>query len=166
MDGEYNNRRYMKSKFLSLLILIMIGILVAFGLYREYAEKAKMKIDMEGALFDKEDFPRIDASIQAQPLMNAFYRNFLEIKDSGEKYKVYTDTHSAYERLAHGHFIYYGIDYLNLDTIVATLPSEYELYLAEINLVELEFTPFAKEGFVFIVNKDNPIDSLTIEQKE
>jgi phosphate transport system substrate-binding protein len=30
--------------------------------------------------------------------------------------------------------------------------------------VELEFTPIGREAFVFFVNKDNPVDSLTTDQ--
>ena len=48
--------------------------------------------------------------------------------------------------------------------IVVTEPSEDELKYAEENDVELEVIPVVKEGFVFYVNVENPVKSLTLKQ--
>jgi phosphate transport system substrate-binding protein len=50
------------------------------------------------------------------------------------------------------------------DIIFVSEPSQQELDAAESQNVKLIITPIAKEGFVFITHKDNPVDSLTIEQ--
>ena len=51
-----------------------------------------------------------------------------------------------------------------MDLLVVTEPSEEELKLAEEKDVELEVIPVVKEGFVFYVNSQNPVKSLTLEQ--
>lgn len=43
-------------------------------------------------------------------------------------------------------------------------PSEEQLAYAKAQGVELEFVPIGREAFVFLVNKNNPVDSLTVEQ--
>jgi phosphate transport system substrate-binding protein len=48
--------------------------------------------------------------------------------------------------------------------IVARTPSEDELDLAHTNGVDLVVKPIALDAFVFILNKDNPLESLTLDQ--
>jgi ABC-type phosphate transport system, periplasmic component len=51
-----------------------------------------------------------------------------------------------------------------VDIFIGTEPSDEELALAEANGVKLTITPVCYDAFVFIVHKDNPIESLTVEQ--
>ena len=48
--------------------------------------------------------------------------------------------------------------------IFATPPSQDELQTAKENDTVLEADPVALDGFVFITHKDNPVDSLTVQQ--
>ena len=48
--------------------------------------------------------------------------------------------------------------------LVSRMPSEDELALLKQQGVELEFYPFAKDAFVFIENRHNPVRDLTIDQ--
>ncbi len=50
------------------------------------------------------------------------------------------------------------------DIAVCVAPSEEQLAYAKEQGVELSFVPIGKEAFVFLVNKQNPVDSLTTEQ--
>ncbi len=50
------------------------------------------------------------------------------------------------------------------DIIFVAQPSEQQIAFAEENGVELEYVPIGYEGFVFIVNSENPVENLTIEQ--
>ena len=50
------------------------------------------------------------------------------------------------------------------DVFIGTDPSEEQLQYAARHGVELESTPLALEAFVFIVNEDNPVCSLTQQQ--
>ena len=96
------------------------------------------------------DEVRIDASLATQPLTNAILEKFTDINIIAD----YTNTHPAYIKLING----------ETDLIVVTEPSEEELNLANLAEVELEITPVVKEAFVFYVNKENPVNSLTTEQ--
>lgn len=104
-------------------------------------------------IFTEDEFPRIDASLATQPLTNAFYENFTG--SSSEKIEEsYSNTHPAYQKLING----------EKDLIVVTEPSEEELKMAEQANVELVVTPVVKEGFVFYINSENPVESLTLDQ--
>lgn len=50
------------------------------------------------------------------------------------------------------------------DVFIGTDPSEEQLAYAAQHGVEFESTPVALEAFVFIVNEDNPVESLTQQQ--
>ncbi|MDR2610134.1 MAG: substrate-binding domain-containing protein, partial [Clostridiales Family XIII bacterium] len=51
-----------------------------------------------------------------------------------------------------------------VDLFLGTEPSDDELALAKKNNVELVKKPVCMDAFIFVVNKDNPVDSLTVEQ--
>lgn len=120
--------------------------------------------DLYSALFTKENFPKMDASLATQPLTDAFYQNFLGLTPADDGYEGYTNTHWGYERLITGHTTFKDQEYADRDIIVVTYPSEEEQKLAEDNNVELDITPVVNEGFVFFVNKENPVDNLTLKQ--
>ena len=109
----------------------------------------------EGAtevLFTKETLPRVDASLATQPLMNAFVKNFTgeTVEELGVEY---SNTHPAYVKLINN----------ETDLIVVTEPSEEELAMAKEAGVELKVTKVVNEGFVFFVNKDNPVNNVSFE---
>ncbi|MCL2347666.1 MAG: substrate-binding domain-containing protein [Planctomycetaceae bacterium] len=67
----------------------------------------------------------------------------------------FSQTHQAYVNLIEG----------TRDLMFATrIPSEDEIALAKQKNVELELHPFAKDAFVFIANRNNPVRDLTLEQ--
>ncbi len=59
---------------------------------------------------------------------------------------------------------YYALATGEIDIMFGAYPSREQLNDAEKENTELLFTPIGREGFVFFVNKDNPIESLTSEQ--
>ena len=148
-------------KALKVLLVILIMAAVVAACYFSFKYFTKEKKDEKVAeatisgepIFTLEDYPKVDASLATQPLTNAFIKNF-----TGEDVDVdkleYSNTHPGYIKLIDG----------DVDLIVVTEPSEDELKYAEGKGVELEIVPVVKEGFVFFVNEDNPVDSLTFEQ--
>ncbi len=61
----------------------------------------------------------------------------------------------------------YAYPYLwekKVDLVFCLRPSEEQVKRAAQNGVVFEEVPFANEGFVFFVNKDNPVDSITVQQ--
>lgn len=103
-------------------------------------------------LFTKDTMPRIDASLATQPLTDAFIENFTgsTTKDLGIEY---TNTHPGYVKLINN----------ETDLIVVTEPSEEELKLAKEKNVELEVTKAVNEGFIFFVNKNNPVNEISFD---
>jgi len=150
-------------KFLTVLLVIVIMAGIVAGCYFAYKyftkeSKVEEKKEEEVAIamdpiFTAENFPKIDASLATQPLTNAIYRNFTGI-DVDIDSLDYSNTHPGYIRLIDG----------EKDLIVVTEPSEDEQNYAKEKGVELEIIPVVREGFVFFVNEDNPVDNLTFEQ--
>jgi phosphate transport system substrate-binding protein len=127
------------------------------------------------------NYPRVDGSTSAHPLQTmlacrilgvpcAWYEGDMfdptrrmipdpEFKGSAElAEKIFSiqhhGTHDAYMNLIHG----------EADIIlVARLPSQDELQAAQLRGVDLEVVPVALDAFVFLVNKDNPVEDLTLE---
>ena len=101
-------------------------------------------------------YPRLDGATAAYPVYAAMAQAIYEGLDSNtaSNYIKSTNTRNAYERLING----------EIDIFFGAQPSKQQLELAKSNGVALNLTPIAKEAFVFFVNSDNPIDSLTLEQ--
>ena len=115
-------------------------------------EQIEEKISTE-PLYTDENYPKVDGSTATVPLAEAFEANF-KGKKIDEVNVEHSKTHKAYEKLINK----------ELDLILVTSPSEDEEKLAKKANVELEVTKVVNEGFVFFLNKNNPVDSLTVEQ--
>lgn len=115
------------------------------------------KIVVENISLTKEDFQQIDGSTATIPITAELARQFLNASDDelDTIFHHYT-THMAYERLI------FNPEVTSL--IFATEPSVDELADAEEEGIELEVIPVALDGFVFITHKDNPVESLTVEE--
>jgi phosphate transport system substrate-binding protein len=111
------------------------------------------------------------------PLALEFARQHLGFSDAAANSFVhFSTTHFAYvnlilKRQQAGGDIYRDGDaamFLNkthpVDLIIATGASEEELDLAQQHDIELIQKPVCYDAFVFITHKDNPVESLTLEQ--
>lgn len=107
--------------------------------------------------FSKYDFRHIDGSTATIPITAELLRQFCGIDDSVIEYYIdHNTTGHAYENLITG--------FDNKNLIIVTEPSDEELEMAAEHNVVLDVTPVALDGFVFITHKDNPVDSLTLDQ--
>ena len=123
-------------------------------------------------------YPRIDGSTVALTMANEFAWQHLEMDDEkeGVSFVSFNSTHKAFMGLIHGDNSYGSVVYDEdghfvlmdnekaIDLIIVTHPSEEELVIAADAGVELIIEPVCHDAFVFIAHKDNPVDSLTIEQ--
>ena len=131
------------------MILVVIACIIGYM----YFTQEKVEIDNTEAIFTLENYPRIDGSTATLPLAEAFKADFTGT--NLEEVEVnHSKTHNAYVNLING----------DTDLILVTYPSEDEQKLAKESGVELEIVPIVKEAFVFLVNKDNPVEDLTLEQ--
>lgn len=95
-------------------------------------------------------FPITDGSTSTTNLDNAVRSAVL----GGEQSVVHTKTYDSFYRLLDG----------ACDLIFTTPLSEVQLNVMENVNFRHEAEPIAGEGFVFVVNRDNPVDTLTVEQ--
>lgn len=104
---------------------------------------------------DTTGLPRMDGSTSAIPLEIGLRSGFLGISYSAAKAQVkHTTTHDSFKRLIGG----------EVDLIFSVPISEEQQRAADEAGVKLTMEPVAREGFVFVVNVNNPIDSLTQDQ--
>lgn len=117
-------------------------------------------------IINENDMAIIDGSTATIPITAEIFRQFYDFTDSQvEQSSVvfHSTTHSAYLNLIDG--VYKGENTTNeTSLILVTPPSEEEKLYAKNRNVELDLTPIAKDGFVFITHKNNPVDSLTVTQ--
>ena len=102
-----------------------------------------------------EAYPRVDGSTVTIPLSEAAAASVMHLPlAEARQYVLHNKTHQAYLNLVDG----------KADIIFVTKPSADELAYAAEKQVELMVTPVVSEGFVFLVNKSNPVESLTLAQ--
>ena len=130
-------------------------------------------------LLTHDQFAGIDGSTATIPITAELARQFCGASDDNtaeadqrvSAYLNHNKTDVAYDNLIlkkKNHISWYGAKYQERVSTVrllfATPPSQDELQTAEANDTVLEADPVALDGFVFITHKDNPVDSLTVQQ--
>ena len=120
------------------------------------------------------DYPSLDGSTVSVPMAREFARQHLNLQEIElDAFVRFSTTHDAYVNLIEkkpnlgAELILTGSvmeERRPVDIFIGTEPSDEELALAEANGVKLTITPVCYDAFVFIVHKDNPIESLTVEQ--
>ena len=127
--------------------------------YLPFEETSKI-VKTDSQLLDfsnvpKEDLPIIDGATAAFPVYSAFvhavYPETTELYDGAFEYN---NTVGGYKRLGKK----------ETDIFIGAAPSKEQIAEAEENGTTFAYTQIGYEAFVFFVHKDNPIDSLTLEQ--
>lgn len=102
-----------------------------------------------------EELPIIDGATAAFPVYSAFvnavYPNSTKLYDGVFEYN---NTQGGYELLAEK----------KTDIFIGAAPSKDQIDFAEKNNTTFEYTQIGHEAFVFFVHKDNPVNSLTVDQ--
>lgn len=105
--------------------------------------------------YTKESYPKVDGSTATIPLSEAIAAKLMGLTaEEAKGFIKHNTTHNAYMNLIKG----------EADIIFVTPPSADELELAEKAGIELEVVPIVKEAFVFLVNKENPVDTISVAQ--
>lgn len=111
--------------------------------------------EVERPVFTMDNYPKICGSTVSIPLEEMLMATLTDQTiEAVRPYIPTTKTDEAYFKLI-SH---------QADLIFVTSPSQSELDSAQIANVTMEIVPIISEAFVFLVNKDNPVDSLTLEQ--
>ena len=133
-----------------------------------YAQDSPLTLQQWG------NYPSIDGSTVCVPLGMELARQHLSVPETDlAGFVNFSTTHSAYERLILGRpnpnvslaSCQTVLDPEKpVDLILVTAPSDEERALAREQGVELVLAPFCYDAFVFLVNAENPVDSLTAQQ--
>jgi len=145
--GKRNKTHFIWASIIALFLII--GIIKVIDINEE---KMKEKEFKELKTYLKENYDQfvIDGSTSTIPLHTAI-RNTLSLKRSEIQHSKTVD---AFNKLIMGeNDILMGVDY-----------SDELLKVAKDNGVDLGKVEITKEAFVFLINKNNPVKSLTIEQ--
>jgi len=167
----------MKNVKIIIILMIVIELMVAGCLNDEDNDDE----DKGELIFTEDNYPTVDGSTSTHPLAVLISCKMLDIPYKWEQYYddtrriVPEPTESSQEPIAENitkKVVHYGThsSYENLINekvdliLVARLPSDDELELANDMNVQLEAEAVALDAFVFIVNIDNPIESFTSKQ--
>ena len=108
-------------------------------------------VDPDTLTFTPETYPKVDGSTSTKPLAKSLQEEFTGEEDVEIKH---SKSHQSYLNLIDG----------LCDMILAVEPSEDAYAYAAEKGVTMRIEKVTNEGFVFFVNKRNPIDSLTLQQ--
>lgn len=106
-------------------------------------------------VFTRENFPRLNGSTSTAPLGQAIASVLLgEPREDVADLFTFSKTTQSYRELMWG----------NADLLIAAEPAEVIWQEKAQQEFQWEMSPFAVDGLVFVVNADNPVDSLTTQQ--
>ena len=101
-----------------------------------------------------DDLPVLDGATALFPIYCSFVEAVYPKNCNIQDVVFFTKTSKAYERLIEG----------KNDIIFVAEPSKQQREMAKEKGIEFNMYPIGYEAFVFIVNRRNPVDSLTIQQ--
>ena len=105
--------------------------------------------------FTKATYPKVDGATAMYPMSVEIAKAVIGLsEEEAEDFIKHHTTSKAYYNLIDG----------TCDLIFVSEPSDDILNRAKEAGVTFEMVGIGRDGFVFVVNQDNPVDSLTIEQ--
>lgn len=129
-----------------------------YGNYLPFSSSDKLAhLEKESSLkfSNADELPVVDGATALFPVYCSFVEAvYPEDCEEITDYVKFSTTAKAYEKLING----------DVDIIFVAEPSKEQLKAAEEAGISFEMYPIGYEAFVFIVNKKNPVDSLTLKQ--
>lgn len=164
--------------FKTLIYLLSIFIVLSLSGCEDKSDNGQIEVSLDSLTID--NYPKVDGSTSAHPLQVLIACKLLGVEYSwmpgwfDETYRIWPSfdekpdiaqfildsiihngTHSSYTNLING-----KADIV----IVARTASNDEINLADSVGITLTTTPIALDAFVFIVNINNPVHSLTVKE--
>lgn len=112
----------------------------------------------EKLMMTEAEFPKVDGATAMLPMVGEITKSVLGYTDEQAQKYLNENTQGKSAK------VYASVINKEKDLIFVSEPSDDILRQAKEANVEFDMTGIGKDGFVFIVNKDNPVNSLTIEQ--
>lgn len=130
--------------------------------YLPFTEPSKIVKKRTSVPLTGKELPVIDGAAALYPVFSAFVNavypeescHFENGNFTGDSLLQMNNTRAAYKEIVDG----------TADLVFCVAPSREQMHYAEEKGVELEFVPIGREAFVFLVNKNNRVDGLTVEQ--
>lgn len=104
------------------------------------------------------EFPKVDGATAMLPMIGEITKSVLNYSDEEAQKYLDENTHGKTAR------VYASLINKEKDLIFVSEPSDDIIKSAQENNVEFEMVGIGLDGFVFLVNKENKVDSLTLEQ--
>ena len=150
------------------ILLMVIASVICAGIYLFFTNKfsfgSKVQNNAEASqnmtagdnsiILSENELPRIGTSIFTQSLAKEIIKDYTQNPNVSEEALSCFELEEGYQKLLNG----------EIDVLLTTEPSEEALSLAQLSGTEFETQLIAKEGFVFYVNKNNPVNSLKVSQ--
>ena len=150
----------MKSKKLPALLLaalMILGLAACGGAQGNQAAPANSKLPevSDDLKIKEEEWPVVDGATAFLPFYTRAAAELLgKTEQEASELILCSTTDYAYPNLADK----------KADIIFCLGPSDEQVDYAKSKGVEFEYAPLLNEAFVFFVNKDNPVDSVTVQQ--
>ena len=121
----------------------------------EPAEEAKVPMTEAALKLGLEEWPVIDGALACLPYYEKMASLVLSMPiEEARQYVLDNNTPASFDEIAEG----------EADLIFCLHGSEEQEAYAKACGVTLDYTPYALDAFVFFVNKDNPVESVTMQQ--
>lgn len=144
----------LKRLYCAALALVLALPLAACG-GQQAASTTTPGADGGAVVFTRENMPRLDGSTATAPLAQAAAAVLLgESEEDVADLIDFSRTTESYRQLMQG----------NADLLIAAEPNAAVFDEMEEAGFEVQMEPLATDALVFMVNEDNPVDSLTTEQ--
>ena len=125
------------------------------AVFTPFSESSKTaKLGAASSLTLHSDFPVLDGAIALYPVYAAFAEAVYDPRFFSHEYVLCTNTRNAYKTLLSG----------ERDIIFIADASRSQAASAEAAGVNTHFTPIGREAFVFLVGKENPVNTITYQQ--
>ena len=129
--------------------------------YLPFAETTKI-VKKEYATKLEGDLPVIDGAAALVPVFNSFVYSLYP--ENSVKYENGDFTSDSALQYHNTRGAYKGIADRTIDIGILAGPNKEQIQYAKDKGVEFELTPIGRESFVFIVNKNNQVDNLTMKE--
>ena len=159
-----------KNKLITIILILVIIALVTIGIVYTIISIHKNSdveqasnvphngVDQGKFIMLEEDFPKVDGATAMLPMVGEITKAVLGYDDSQAQEYLDENTHGKTAK------VYASLINKEKDLIFVSEPSDDILRQAKDAEVEFEMVGIGLDGFVFLINQDNPIKSLTIEQ--
>ena len=130
--------------------------------FEEHSRIVKVRAEESERFSEGEELPVLDGATALFPVYSAIFNALYPESASQFDGKSFSEESKLQKRNTAGAFK--AIVGKSADIVFCADPSKKQLQFAKENGVELKLIPIGYEAFVFLVNKSNPVDSLTVSE--